>query len=713
MKTLLIDNYDSYTYNLYQALARISGTSPVVVTNDDPAWRPDDVLGFDAVVISPGPGRPDDRRDFGCSRDALLQTAVPVLGVCLGHQGIGDLAGASVMTAPFPRHGHVERISHSGDALFAGMPRQFAGVRYHSLCLAEPLPPDLDVTARSQDGVVMAIRHRTLPQWGVQFHPESVSTDYGPRLLRNFQGLAGRHGRDGGAISVNGGSVRPALVVGPSQADVQPLDVHVVTMDYAVDAEETYLRLFADEPHNFWLDSSKIVPGLSRFSFVGACSGPRAEILTYRVGRGSVDIAKPNGHQDTEPGTIFDVLKRRLSALRITDDPDLPFGFRGGYVGYFGYELKADLGARQRHVAATADAIWIYNDRFVAIDHDGCRTYVVALSAVEDAEESQRWVAATVEALRSTPAATGGTGQPASGSSCEDVAPIDVEPLLSRPRAVYLRDIAECHRLLAAGQTYEVCLTNTVRIGAPANDVAYYLRLRQRNPAPYSAFLKLDDVVVMCSSPERFLHLDQDGVIESRPIKGTAPRSADPVADEMSRRSLVTSTKSQAENRMIVDLMRNDLGKVSEIGSVRVPRFLTTESYATVHQLISSVTARLRPGLDAIDAVRACFPGGSMTGAPKLRTMEIIDQLETEARGIYSGSLGYLSLNNTMDLNIVIRTGVRIRDELVIGAGGAIVLDSDPDSEYDEMVLKAQAPLRGFGNPVAIGVSQQGEHSDH
>lgn len=581
MRTLLIDNYDSFTYNLYQLISEVNGIEPTVVRNDEAGDL--ELARFDNIVISPGPGRPDVARDVGISAAVIAETDLPLLGVCLGHQGIVVAAGGTVAAAPAALHGYLDRIEHDDRDLFAGIPQGFTAVRYHSLCAEPPLPDSLEITATAADGVIMGVRHRSRPQWGVQFHPESIASEFGAALLRNFAKLTAAHreqaNRAAGPIagrpepvtmrlrpvtipqpgvsqsrSATTQSSTPALAPeqfpalveqfgamgsgplsstpGAARADVldryggppRHWQLQHAVLERAIDTESAFVRLYGNSPTAFWLDSEHVEPGLDRFSFLGDASGPLAEVVRYRVGTGEVTVESSDGNRRVVAGGILDYLAAELR-LRQLELPDLPFDFAGGYVGYLGYEVKADCGGQAAHRAPTPDAQWIFADRIVVVDHVGGRTHLLSLtdSTADSLRAGADWLRDTGETLESLPtwANPPTLDVPSDGDA--------VEPLLTRGRDRYLADIAVCRERLLAGESYEICLTDSATVPAVEDGgLDFYRTLRRCNPAPYAAYLRFDDLEIACSSPERFLKIDRSRTVESKPIKGTAPRGATP-----------------------------------------------------------------------------------------------------------------------------------------------------------------------------------------
>ena len=613
---LLLDNYDSYTFNLAHLIAEVAGREPLVVPAGEAERLSERVRAgeFSHVVISPGPGTPEREQDFGAARRLIAAAAsaeIPVLGVCLGHQGLGLLSGARVSRAPRPRHGFVSTISHSGEGIFAGIPQDFEVVRYHSLHIEEA--PGITVHARSEDGVIQALKVDGLPHWGVQFHPESVLTQYGRNIMRNFLG---------------GFRLIHREVPG------------------VVDCPRVFATLRAEGNDAFFLDSAD---PRGRYSILGDTAGALSLSFRYRLG---------------DAPDILTLLDHELAA-RITDVPDLPF--TGGVIGYLGYECaQLTLPIELSHRSPYPDAYFVRPQSFIVYDHHTETAHLCCLAG----EGSKRLLDRLEAAL--------GTEEPR--NKREDGGASLSAGSWRSPG--YLERIRRTQEFLHAGESYEVCLTDTYTSAAEGE---LYPQLRSHNPAPYAAHLIFDGVEVCSASPERFLTV-RGREVEAKPIKGTISAAQDPAL-------LTTDPKTRAENLMIVDLLRNDLSRVCEPGSVRVPKLMQVESYVTVHQLVSTITGQLRTGATAVDALRAAFPPGSMTGAPKLRTCEIIDQLETGPRGVYSGVVGYLGFDGQSDLSVVIRTAVRAAGEITIGAGGAIVLDSDPAAELEERNLKAQSVL--------------------
>ena len=693
MTTLLIDNHDSNTFNLFQLLALVEGREPVVVRNDEAAWAELEPERFSRCVISAGPGRPDRRRDFGLSRSALAQAQLPVLGVCLGHQGLALAHGGEVGAARRPMHGRASRIFHDGSELFRDIPQGFLAVRYHSLCVAEPLPPALEVLARTASGTVMAVRHRRRPHWGVQFHPESVATEWGALLVENFCRVTRsppQHHRPASAVRVSPAAATPATPPARAARVRAPrgrLQLLVRTVRRPPDGESAFVALFGGERSAFWLDSSLEHPALGRFSYMGAAGGPLSTLVTHDVTAGVVSADRAWLGETSRRGGLFDWLDRALAEVSV-ETGDLPFGFAGGFVGYLGYELRAECGSPTRHRSPLPDAALLFADRLIAFDHAADEAHVVCLAPAGGRSEAAEWadaIAARLRTVRAVPA------------------PAPADPggrttfVLRRDADDYLLDVESCQEHLAAGESYEICLTNELAGPRCADALSLHRVLRRVNPAPFAAFLRLGGVEVSSSSPERFLALDRGGRLESRPIKGTVARGATPREDREAAARLRSAGKDRAENLMIVDVARNDLGRVAQVGSVAVPSLMAVETYATVHQLVSTVQARLRGGATIVDALRASFPGGSMTGAPKLRAMELLDQIENRPRGVYSGAIGYLAADGSADLSIAIRTIVNSPRAMTIGAGGAITVQSDARAELRELLLKARAPLDAVG----------------
>ncbi|WP_288864883.1 chorismate-binding protein [uncultured Corynebacterium sp.] len=610
---LLVDNYDSYTFNLAHLIAEVAGHEPLVVPAGEAAGLPERVRAgeFSHVVISPGPGTPERDEDFGASRrviEAAAKAQVPLLGVCLGHQGLAMLAGAAVTRAPEPRHGFVSTLTHSGEGIFAGIPQGFEVVRYHSLHVDEV--PGVTVHARSEDGVVQALKVDGLPHWGVQFHPESVLTQHGAAIMRNFLG---------------GWRLLHRAVPG------------------GIDCQRVFDAIRRSGNDAFFLDSAD---ARGSFSILGDTAGALSRSIPFTLGDG--DILRDLEQECSTP---------------IHGAPDLPF--TGGVIGYLGYECaELTMPITLRHRSPYPDAYFVRPQSFIVYDHQAEVAHLCALAG----EGSEALLDRLEAALESAAGDGAGTEGASIGSG-------------SWSNPDYLGCIAAAQELLRAGESYEVCLTDTFTAEATGD---IYRQLREHNPAPYAAHLIFDGVEVASASPERFLTV-RGREVEAKPIKGTIAADQDP--------ALLDDDKTRAENLMIVDLLRNDLSRVCEPGTVRVPGLMQVESYATVHQLVSTITGQLREGLTAVDAVRATFPPGSMTGAPKLRTCEIIDRLETSPRGVYSGALGYFGFGGQADLSVVIRTAVRAGNTVTVGAGGAIVLASDPESELAERNLKAQSVL--------------------
>ncbi|GAA4784146.1 aminodeoxychorismate synthase component I [Corynebacterium canis] len=595
---LLIDNHDSFTHLLGDLVWRAVGIRPRILANNSPELDAAAIAHADLVIVSPGPGHPAVSEDLGGSALAIAQTETPVIGVCLGHQAIALAAGANVARAHKPMHGLTSQVVHNGTGIFADIPSPMEVVRYHSLDVSLPTP-QLEVLARADDGTIMALRRTDAPQWGVQFHPESIGTFHGLRLMRNLIEATG---------CLSGIQTWHRRLI-------EPLDFPALARHWS-----------KEFPHLVWLDS---------------------EFTLMAAGSQTVHLAQ------IPPG--------RLSS----DSCPAKVDFIPGALGAITYEATG--GWDGASIDQIAD-----NERFilpdVVVQRDQQGTYLI--TRVDDPYE----LPALTPEYRVPPA------------------PSHSPVVLTDTKHEYIDKVRRCQEFIRRGESYELCLTTSATTHVTVPPLDLYLRLRSTCPAPMSGLVLHPDVAVLSASPERFLSV-KGGVVTASPIKGTRPRGANDSQDVRNAEELAGSLKDRAENMMIVDLLRNDLARTCVPGSLDVPELCVVHSFAWVHQLVSTITGVLPPGVPGVRAAMAAFPGGSMTGAPKQRSMDILADIEGQPRGYYSGSMGYVSANGDCDFSILIRTAVHIDGKLTYGAGGAVTLLSDPEEEYNEVLVK-MLPLR-------------------
>jgi para-aminobenzoate synthetase component 1 len=445
---------------------------------------------------------------------------------------------------------------------------------------------------------------------------------------------------------------------------------------------------FAPRPYSFWLDSGMDPPKLGRYSFMG--SDP---FLVMKSGSDEVTLIK-DSVEEKRRGNPFDVLGELLDEYKI-ESRELPVPFKGGAVGYFSYDLCHFI---EKLPAKTIDDLNLpecylaFFDAIAAFDHVKHKTYLISTGFPEREEARRRRKAeARLHELRNLVLLS-----PPPQSIKETTTSQGIVLKANFTHGGYLRAVARAREYICAGDIFQVNLSQRFEADFNISPYELYKRLRKINPAPFASYLNFEGVNIVGASPERFLKVHSDWV-ETRPIKGTKPRGKTPEEDKTLAGDLLASEKDRAENTMIVDLERNDLGRVCRYGTVKVTELAILETYPTVFHLTSTVTGQLREGKSRIDLLKASFPGGSITGAPKVRAMEIIDELEPTRRSVYTGSIGYLSFSGEMDINIVIRTFIVKDGRAYFQVGGAIVYDSEPEAEYIETLDKGRALIQALG----------------
>ena len=484
-------------------------------------------------------------------------------------------------------------------------------------------------------------------------------------------------------------------------------------------------------PYRLFLDSAARGTRLGRYSFVTAdpvavvrSKGARTECIDLRDGLmdGTRDGASNAGRDGTTrvvAGDALETVRTLLAPHSAEPAPDLP-PFQGGAAGYVGYDwgrVHERLPAPRHDDLAVPDVVLGVYDWVLAWDHETSRAWLISTGLLEPSPSaSARRATERAAAVRERLSAARSFQSPTAVAKGPAKLPPRAAPAPSYPveggwwnpglalrssftHGGYLDAVAKVREYIFAGDIFQANLSQ--RFEAPLEEPpwALYCRLRTQNAAPFAAYLDFPDATVLSASPERFLHVDIEGHVETRPIKGTRPRGVGPEHDAALGLVLTESAKDRAENLMIVDLLRNDLSRVCAPGTVRVPELFALERYATVHHLVSTVVGDLAPGADALNLLCAAFPGGSVTGAPKVRAMEIIAELEPSERGVYCGAIGYWSVTGALDCSIAIRTAVVLAGRVYFSAGGGIVADSDPEQEYRETLDKARGMIDALAVP--------------
>lgn len=437
--------------------------------------------------------------------------------------------------------------------------------------------------------------------------------------------------------------------------------------------------LFKEEPFNFFLDSGSDHQKLGRYSFIGW-----DPFLVFKSKDQKIDITEKGIHS-TYYGDPIGKLREVMSPYKMDYQTEIPF--IGGAVGYLGYDLCHHIEKLPRTAIDDVnipDCYFGLYDGIIIIDHMEDEVSIAALGIRDTCEN----VVAAIESKLSE-----------NKEIFERITPVNqkqsVELSGNMTKETYIRSIAKIKAYIKSGDIYQANMTQRFECDLKEDPVDLYEKLRNINPAPFASFMDFGEGQIVSSSPERFIRI-KGRCIETRPIKGTVPRGNTPEEDLKNKEELLASEKDHAELLMIVDLERNDLGKISKTGTVKVTELFHLEEYATVYHLVSTVIGEIKEGNDEFDCIKATFPGGSITGAPKIRAMEIIDELEPTQRNIYTGSIGYIGFNGDVDLNIVIRTIICKDHKAYFQVGGGIVWDSDPEMEYQETFDKARALIKAL-----------------
>lgn len=669
LKVLIIDNYDSYTHILSNYVWYVSGNKPIILKNDSITIEDVKLLDFDCIILSPGPGKPSRNKDVGICEEIINEYKhLPILGICLGHQLLALKNGATIVRLDKPKHGHLSKLKITkSHELLSNIEDQGDIMRYHSLTIDTNSNLDnIEILARSNDDdAIMAIKIKNRPHYGIQYHPESIGTKNGIKIIENFI-----------AISKSYTATKTKKL---HSLHFKSRDLNLANIDF-------FDKTYKESDFSFWLDSNRDDNKISLLGEADQVFAIKDNILfIYDIVNNKKLLKKKIENIDP-----YKFIREELNEVnvKLPNQGEFPSDFMGGLISVFTYESK-------KYNGYYCDEKSKISKSFLDFD---ILLFKVSSFIVLDPKTNKYWTA-TVSELKRDFLSFDDKIQNKLSLSKENTCVESTKNLLLKLRnnegywvdskEDYIKKINRIFDLLRAGETYEVCLTNMCRINAEIDSFLLYKTLKEKNNVEYAAYIKFDDCKILSMSPEKFVSLSDEGKIYSEPIKGTRKRGENKKEDQALITEMIESEKDKSELFMITDLIRNDVSKVSKQGSVNVVDLRKFEKYSNVIQQSSLIESEIADNFDSVDLFKYLFPGGSITGAPKLRTCEIIESLEDFDRGVYTGSLGYFSYSGTMNFNICIRTVEMNNEELRFGAGGAIIIDSCPESEYEEIVVKS------------------------
>ncbi|CAN6610262.1 aminodeoxychorismate synthase [Trichomonascus vanleenenianus] len=724
---LLIDSYDSFTFNLSELIERVTHATVVTIHNDTVSSEVfvNEILPhFDAVVVGPGPGSPGNPADAGVlpALWTLPQDKVlPIFGVCLGFQSMVLGFGGEVKRLEVVKHGQPGKIEHNGQSIFAGITEPFLSTRYHSLhgILGAddheiiPLAYVEDESGR----ILMAGQHVSKPFYGVQYHPESVCSFHGDTVLGNFWKMAQEWSEANGRVKATDSDALNAIIrsygIKPlpfAQRQLASNGSEGAVIFESVPVDHVNLKgsqlavalcdLVKQQGFDFTLLNSGAEPG--RWSIIGLLEKDKTKMLTHYLSYqpDKVFIRPYGGDESTEVAEtlcekgVYEFLAQymlpKLEKFKNATTPP-ESRFVGGLMGYLSYEM-GDIPDKVEQIERKyADVSLVDIERSILIDQKTNQLYVVSI--VEDDVAFVKDLAKDITKFVASPIKL--EDVPSSSASCFS----EPAKFTFPDRETYIDKIEQAKEFLRSGDSYELCLTAQTKIHLPGylDPWQLYKILLNRNPSPYSCYLDLLDSALVGSSPERFMSWTAGGLCEYRPIKGTVKKV--PGMTYEKAHAILNTPKERGENLMIVDLIRHDLNQMVE--NVRVEKLMTVEEYHTVYQLVSVIQGDLPPRYIGIDLLAHSLPPGSMTGAPKKRSVEILRDLEDHTRrGIYSGVSGFWSVTDEGDWSVIIRSAFSYKNEdntlWRIGAGGAITILSDSGEEWEEMKTKLESALQAF-----------------